>query len=324
MLRAILLLLVLFTNLLAMGQVTTSAISGQISEQGGAALPGSTVVAIHQPTGTQYGVSVRGDGKYVLPNMRVGGPYKVTVTYVGYKTEVIDNITLVLGQRYSLDVTLQSETATLATVAVRANANDVMSSGRTGPNTNISSEQLRVLPTIKRSVFDYTRLTPMSGGDGSFGGRNSRFNNFALNGAIFVNPFGLDAATPGGQADAQPVSLDAIEQVQVALSPYDVTQAGFTGAGINAVTKSGTNQFHGTVFEFVRNQDLTGKRIKGTDIIVPNSSQNQFGFSLGGPIIKNKLFFFINAEADRRSDLGTAGWVAARPVGCQRVAGGGN
>ena len=296
----------------AVGQVTTSTISGQISEAGGAPLPGSTVVAVHQPTGTQYGVSVRENGIYTLPNLRVGGPYRVTVSYVGYKSEVIEGITLILGQRFSLNVVLKSEAATLSEVTVRANASDVMSSGRTGPNTNISSDQLRTLPTIKRSVFDYTRLTPMSGGDGSFGGRNSRFNNFSLNGAIFVNPFGLDAATPGGQADAQPVSLDAIEQVQVALSPYDVTQAGFTGAGINAVTKSGTNQFHGTVFGFTRNQDLTGKRVRGTDITVPNSSQNQYGFSLGGPIIKNKLFFFINAEADRRSDLGTPGWVAAR------------
>ena len=314
MLRVLLLTLTLVVSIgLAWGQVTTATISGQIKEAGGGSLPGSTVLAVHQPTGAKYGVTVRENGTYTLPNLRVGGPYTVTVSYVGYKSETVENISLLLGQRFALDVALKPESSTLSEVTVRANASDVMSSGRTGPNTNISSDQLRTLPTIKRSVFDYTRLTPMSGGDGSFGGRNSRFNNFSLNGAIFVNPFGLDAATPGGQADAQPVSLDAIEQVQVALSPYDVTQAGFTGAGINAVTKSGTNQFHGTVFGFTRNQDLTGKRVKGTDITVPSSSQNQFGFSLGGPIIKNKLFFFINAEFDRRSDLGTAGWVAGRP-----------
>ncbi|MBO0933109.1 TonB-dependent receptor [Fibrella aquatilis] len=296
------------------GQVTTASMAGQILDaEGNQPLLGATVQATHQPTGTQYGGVTREEGRFAIANMRVGGPYLITVTYVGYKTETIENVSLVLGQRLPVNVSLRSESSTLQTVTVRAASGDVMSSNRTGASTNIGSEQLRTLPTIKRSVFDYTRLTPMSGGDGSFGGRNSRFNNFALNGAIFVNPFGLDAATPGGQADAQPVSLDAIEQVQVALSPYDVTQAGFTGAGINAVTKSGTNQLHGTVFGFTRNQDLTGKRIKGTDITVPSSSQNQFGFSLGGPIIKNKLFFFVNAEFDRRSDLGSAGWVASRP-----------
>jgi hypothetical protein len=313
MLRVFLLSVLLLSALGTYAQVTTSTIVGQVLDKSNVPLPGATVVALHQPTGTQYGVTVREEGKFTLPNLRVGGPYTVTVSYVGYKTETFENITLLLGQRLNLNAVLTEAASTLQAVTVRANASDVMSSGRTGPNTNITSNQLQNLPTIKRAVSDYTRLTPMSGGDGSFGGRNSRFNNFALNGAIFVNPFGLDAATPGGQADAQPVSLDAIEQVQVALSPYDVTQAGFTGAGVNAVTKSGTNQFHGTVFGFTRNQDLTGKRVKGTDIIVPSSSQNQFGFSVGGPIIKNKLFFFVNAEFDRRSDLGTAGWVAARP-----------
>ena len=298
----------------ACSQVTTSAIYGIIQdERSGSGLPGATVVAVHLPTGTQYGVTTRAEGQYNLPNMRIGGPYRITITYVGYQTEVIENVSLSLGQKLPLNLTLKNGSQQLNEVVVRSNANDVLNNNRTGPQTNISSEQIRNLPTIKRSIFDYTRLNPMSGGDGSFGGRNSRFNNFALNGAIFNNPFGLDASTPGGQADAQPVSLDAIEQIQVALSPYDVTQSGFTGAGVNAVTKSGTNQFHGTAFGFARNQDLTGKKVKGTDIIVPQSSQYQYGFSLGGPIIKNKLFFFVNAEADRRSDLGTAGWVAARP-----------
>jgi hypothetical protein len=294
-------------------QVTTASIAGVITDESGAGLPGATVAAIHLPTGTPYGVTTRAEGQFNLPNLRIGGPYRITISYVGYQTETIENIFLSLGQKLPLNQTLKSSSKELTEVVVRSNANDVLNNNRTGPQTNISSEQLRNLPTIKRSVFDYTRLNPMAGGDGSFGGRNSRFNNFALNGAIFNNPFGLDASTPGGQSDAQPVSLDAIEQIQVALSPYDVTQSGFTGAGVNAVTKSGTNQFHGTAFGFYRNQNLTGKKVKGTDIIVPESDQKQYGFSLGGPIIKNKLFFFLNAEFDRRSDLGTAGWVAARP-----------
>ena len=297
----------------AYAQVTTSSIAGVISDESGKGLPGATVAAVHLPTGTPYGVTTRAEGQFNVPNMRIGGPYRITITYVGYQTETIENVSLSLGQKLPLNLTLKNGSQQLTEVVVRSNANDVLNNNRTGPQTNISSEQLRNLPTIKRSIFDYTRLNPMAGGDGSFGGRNSRFNNFALNGAIFNNPFGLDASTPGGQSDAQPVSLDAIEQIQVSLSPYDVTQSGFTGAGINAVTKSGTNQFHGTAFGFYRNQNLTGKKVKGTDIIVPESDQKQYGFSLGGPIIKNKLFFFVNAEFDRRSDLGTAGWVAARP-----------
>ena len=294
-------------------QVTTSSIAGIISDDSGSGLPGATVSAIHLPTSTQYGVSTRAEGQFTLPNLRVGGPYRIVISYVGYQSETIENVSLSLGQKLPLNRVLQRNSQQLSEVVVRSDANDVLNNNRTGAQTNISSEQLRTLPTIKRSIFDYTRLNPMSGGDGSFGGRNSRFNNFTLNGAIFNNPFGLDASTPGGQSDAQPVSLDAIEQVQVALSPFDVTQSGFTGAAVNAVTRSGTNQFHGTAFGFFRNQDLTGKRVKGTDITVPQSSQAQYGASIGGPIIKNKLFFFANAEFDRRSDLGTAGWVAARP-----------
>ncbi|AQG82321.1 TonB-dependent receptor [Spirosoma montaniterrae] len=294
-------------------QVTTASIYGFIRDDKGATLPGATVVATHQPTGAQYGVTTRAEGEFNLANMRVGGPYTITVSFVGYQTETVENVYLSLGQKLPLNLSIRSDARQLSEIEVRANPNDVLNNNRTGAQTNISNEQIKTLPTIKRSIFDYTRLTPMSGGDGSFGGRNSRFNNFSLNGTIFNNPFGLDAATPGGQADAQPVSLDAIDQIQVALSPFDVTQAGFTGAGINAVAKSGTNQFHGTAFGFFRNQELTGKKVKGTDITVPQSSQAQYGFSVGGPIIKNKLFFFANAEFDNRSDLGTAGWVAARP-----------
>lgn len=310
--------LLLFFLLLGIGyrfacaQVTTSSMAGVIKDDQGNGLPGATVLAVHLPTGTPYGVTTRAEGQFNLPNLRVGGPYRITITYVGYQTETIENVSLSLGQKLPFYLTLRSDSKQLSEVVVRSNPNDVLNNNRTGAQTNISSEQLRLLPTIKRSVFDYTRLNPQAGDNGTFGGRFNRFNNFSLNGAIFNNPFGLDAATPGGQSDAQPVSLDAIEQIQVALSPYDVTQSGFTGAAVNAVTKSGTNQFRGTAFGFYRNQDLTGKRVKGTEIIVPESDQTQAGFSLGGPIVKNKLFFFVNTEIDRRSELGTDGWVAGR------------
>jgi len=185
---------------------------------------------------------------------------------------------------------------------------------RTGAETNVGRRELTRLPTISRSAADFTRLEPSSTGN-SFGGRNDQFNNFSLDGAIFNNPFGLDAATPGGQTGAQPISLDAIDQISVSLAPYDVTQSGFTGASVNAVTKSGTNKFHGTVYGFIRNEDLTGSEIDGDDVLQPDLEQEQFGFSIGGPIVKNKLFFFANFEKDQRTDLGTNGFVPNRGTG---------
>lgn len=294
------------------GQVTTATITGLVTDDKGETLIGATVVATHTPSGTYYGTTTRADGRYTLPNLRVGGPYTVEVTYTGYKAQTNDGLQLSVGQKLPLNFKLLSADNTLGEVTVSAYANDVVNNQRTGAATNIGSEQIRNLPTISRSAADYYRLNPQSDGN-SFGGRNDQFNNFSLDGTIFNNPFGLDAATPGGQTDAQPVSLDAIEQIQVALAPYDVTQAGFTGAAINAVTKSGTNEFKGTVFGFFRNQDMIGGKIKDTKSPVNDLTQGQYGFSLGGPIVKNKLFFFANAEIERRQDLGTAGFVAGRP-----------
>lgn len=192
-------------------------------------------------------------------------------------------------------------------------ATSVFGSDRTGAETNVGRKELTTLPTISRSASDFTRLEPTAS-NGSFGGRNDQFNNFSLDGAIFNNPFGLDAATPGGQTDAQPVSLDAIDQIQVSTAPYDVTQSGFTGATVNTVTKSGSNKFKGTVYGFYRNEDLTGSKVKGEDIFVPSLTQSQTGFSIGGPIIKNKLFFFANYEQEQREDLGQS-WLPNRGTG---------
>lgn len=285
-------------------QVTTATLNGAVFDQNNDPLEGATVVAIHLPSGTQYGTTTRDDGKFTLPNLRVGGPYTVQASFVGYENHNFDNITLSLAQKLNLEFTLKSSSVTIEGVEVIAISDPLFNGERTGAATNISSDQLRNLPTISRSAFDYTRLTPSADG-ASFGGRNDQFNNFSLDGTIFNNPFGLDAATPGGQTDAQPVSLDAIDQIQVSIAPYDVTQAGFTGAAINAVTKSGTNNFAGTVFGFYRNQDLTGAKVNKKKIFVPDLTQFQTGFSLGGPIIKDKLFFFVNAELERREDLGS-------------------
>lgn len=291
-------------------QVTTASMNGTVLDNNGEALIAATVVAIHEPSGAQYGTTTRDDGRFTLPNLRIGGPYTVQASYVGNEAQKVEGINLALAQKLKLDFTLKV-TTTLDEIVVTANSNDVLNSERTGAATNISSGQLKTLPTISRSASDFTRLTPSSDGN-SFGGRNDQFNSFSLDGSIFNNPFGLDAATPGGQTMAQPVSLDAIDQIQVSLAPYDVTQAGFTGAAVNAVTKSGTNDFHGTVFGFYRNQDMTGSKVNKTDITVPDLTQLQAGFSLGGPIIKDKVFFFVNAELERRDDSGSS-FLAARP-----------
>jgi len=288
-------------NVLA--QVTTASINGFVTDEKKEGLIGATVLAVHQPSGTRYGVTTLAEGRYNIPNMRVGGPYKITVTYVGFQGEQFDGINLQLAQKLILNAQLKSGDATLSEVVVKVDA--IMNGTRTGAATNIDNTQLKVLPTISRSANDYTRLNPMAAEGGSFGGRNSQYNNYSLDGAIFNNPFGLDAAQPGGQSDAQAVSLDAIDQIQVSLAPYDVTQAGFTGAGVNAVTKSGTNKLTGTAFAFFRNKNMVGTKVKDATVFRGDLSALQAGFALGGAIVKDKLFFFANFELERRSDLGS-------------------
>lgn len=300
----------LFLCLNANAQQTTSAIQGSATSEKGEPLVGASVVATHIESGTVYGVDTRADGGFNIPNMRVGGPYTIKVTYVGFKDFQVDNVFLQLGSKYTVNAKLAENTALLEGVTITSEGASIFGKGRTGSETNVGSEALTKLPTISRSAQDFYRATPASDGV-SFAGRNDQYNNFTIDGAIFNNPFGLDAATPGGQADAQPISLDAIEQITVSLAPYDVTQAGFTGASVNAVTKSGTNKFKGAVFGYTRNQDLTGGKISGEKLVVPDLSQNQYGFALGGPIVKNKLFFFVNAEVDKRTDLGSTAIAAA-------------
>lgn len=302
-----LLLLVFFSiGLFAFSQVTTSNIKGLILDETAQPLPGANVVVIHNPTGTKYGAATNIDGRFNLLNLRVGGPYTVTVSYVGYKDKTFNDVFLTLGNTENIDVTLDADSEELETVVITGTGGTgTFGSDRTGAETSVGRRELTRLPTISRSAADFTRLDPTAS-NGSFGGRNDQYNNYSLDGAIFSNPFGLDAATPGGQSDAQPVSLDAIEQISVSTAPYDVTQSGFTGASVNAVTKSGTNDFHGTAYGFYRNQDMTGGKIKGEKLFVPDLEQTQIGASVGGPLVKNKLFFFVNFEKDDRTDLGSA------------------
>ncbi|MBW8241185.1 carboxypeptidase regulatory-like domain-containing protein [Muricauda oceani] len=307
-----LLFLLVFTSVFS--QVTTSNIRGTVSDDQGEPLLGANVVAVHTPTGTRYGAITNEEGRFNLLNLRVGGPYEVSISYVGFKTETQTDVFLSLGKTFNLNVNLASDSQQLEEVIVVSDRGGTFGSDRTGAETSVGRRELTRLPTISRSTNDFTRLEPTASA-GSFGGRNDQFNNFSLDGAIFNNPFGLDAAQPGGQTDANPISIDAIEQIQVSIAPYDVTQSGFTGASVNAVTKSGTNEFYGTVYGFYRNEDLTGGKVKGDDVFKADLSQSQYGISIGGPIVKNKLFFFANFEKDDRTDLGSGGFVPNRGTG---------
>lgn len=309
--RLTLVLLLLLSVVGLSAQVTTGTINGTITGQGGNPLPGASVTVTLTTTGVSNNTVTKSDGRFTVPNLRVGGPYTVVISNVGYQQKTVNDVFVSLGTAYQLDEQLEQANNTLGSVTVVGQRNGIISNRRTGLATQVTNEQIRNLPTISRSATDYTRLTPSADGI-SFAGRNSQYNNFSLDGAVFNNPFGLDAATPGGQTDAQAVSLDAIEQIQVAIAPYDVTQGGFTGASVNSVTKSGTNLLRGTVYGFYRNQDLTGSKVGGTSIVVPQLKQAQGGFALGGAIIKNKLFFFVNGELDSRTDAGS-NWLAARP-----------
>jgi hypothetical protein len=289
-------------------QVTTATLSGSITNADGKPLSGATIKISYANAGINKSTISQNNGSYVVPNLKVGGPYSIMVTYTGYLSKTEDNIILELGQNTAIDFKLQVGDVNLQTVTV-ASKSKLFDGQRTGASTNISSRQIRQMPTISRSADDFTRLTPSASSTvngTSFAGRNGQYNNYSLDGAVFNNPFGLDAPTPGGQTSSQPVSLDAIDQIQVNIAPYDVTQAGFTGAGINTVTKSGSNTFGGTVYGFYRNEGLTGKKINGAKVAVPKLDQYQVGFALGGAIKKNKLFYFVNFETEQRQDAPTA------------------
>lgn len=286
--------------------VTTSSLSGIVIDKDNAALPGANVIAVHVPSGTQYGASTRINGQFNIPNMKIGGPYTVTVSFVGFSKETKDDIFLNLGQQLRLDFTLAEETLIGEEVLITADRTEIFNSNRTGAETFIKPKDVSLLPSIKRSTRDLTRLDPRSDGNYSFGGKNWLFNNISLDGSYFNNSFGLDDPAPGGQANAEPVPYDAVEQVQVSVAPFDVREGGFTGAGINTVTKSGSNQFKGSIYSFIRNEVFVGNKISGQDVIAnPDLVYNQSGFSVGGPLLQNKVFFFLNAELERRQDPGS-------------------
>ena len=280
---------------LAYAQVTTSSMNGRVADEKGEPVVGAAVVATHEPSGTVYGAIVNQNGQYTINGMRAGGPYKVEVSSVGYNAIVFKDVTLQLAETYNLSATLKESTEFLEQVVVIGTAKSKFSNERTGAATNIDNSQIAALPTVSRSITDVTRLSPYGGNGMSFAGADGRTANFTVDGANFNNNFGLSEKLPGG---GSPISIDAIEEMQVVISPFDVRQTNFIGGGVNAITKSGTNTFKGTAYVYHKNENLRGDSIGGEQITGARAKDRTttYGFTLGGPIIKNKLFFFVNYE----------------------------
>jgi hypothetical protein len=309
----------LLCSTFAMAQVTRSSINGRILEAENEPLLGATVQAVHTPTGTEYATSTDLQGYYSIRNMRVGGPYTITISYVGKRTETLNNINLELGESENISLTLEDEANALEEVTITAVRDGIFDSSTTGPETNISTREINTLPTVDRSIGSILRKTPQAqvseGGAISIAGQNNRYNSIFIDGAVNNDVFGLaGTGTNGGQIGINPISLDAIESFQVNIAPFDVRQSGFAGGAINAITRSGTNNWEGSAYWFFRNENIAGKtpqavidqtdRNNGADPApsrerLDEFSTNLYGARIGGPIIKNKLFFFFNAEIER-------------------------
>ncbi len=278
-----------------MGQITTSALSGRVTMQGSdETVIGATVQAVHEPSGTRYTAVTNIDGLFNIQGMRTGGPYAVTVSYIGYQTKTVKGVVLVLGETYNLHVELSEDANELSEVVVSGRASK-FAAEKTGASTNITNAQIVNLPTVNRSITEVTRLSPYGGNGMSFAGADGRTANFTVDGANFNNNFGLSSSLPGG---GNPISIDAIEELQVVTSPYDLRQTNFIGGGVNAITTSGTNTFKGRAYIYHKNENMQGDAVEREQIngAREKSQETTYGFTLGGPIIKNKLFFFVNGE----------------------------
>lgn len=289
------LVMALFVSLTVFAQVTTSSLNGRILDENGEPLYGAVVTAVHIPSGSQYHAIANSDGRYTIEGMRPGSEYEIQFSFLGCQTVTLKDVTLSLGESYVQNAELKSSNEIDEVVVVASTSK--FTTEKTGASTNISSRQMASVPMISRSISDIAKISPYANGM-SFAGGDGRSTNFTVDGANFNNNFGLSDALPGG---GSPISLDAIEEVQVVIAPFDVRQSNFIGGGVNAITKSGTNTFSGTAYTYFQNQDSRGNRINGNDLGArAQESKTIYGFTLGGPIIKNRLFFFVNYEQTKQ------------------------
>ena len=288
--------LMLTFSLTLMAQITTSSMAGKVTldNANGEEVIGATVVAVHEPSGTRYTAVTNTTGRFSINGMRTGGPYAVTISYIGFQPKTVKGVNLQLAETYNLNVFLTEDATELAEVVVSGKASK-FAAEKTGAATNINSAQITNLPTVSRSLTEVTRLSPYGGNGMNFAGADGRTANFTVDGANFNNNFGLTDGLPGG---GNPISIDAIEELQVVISPYDVRQTNFIGGGVNAITKSGTNTFKGSAYVYHKNENMQGDAVKRQQITGARekSQTTTYGFTLGGPIIKDKLHFFVNGE----------------------------
>lgn len=283
-----------FIGVTAFAQITTSSLVGRITEENGQPLAGAAIVAVHVPSGTQYATIANGEGRYTINGMRAGGPYKVEISFLGFQTQEYTDVTLLLAEAYNLNAVIREQTEQLASAVVMASPSSKFAAEKTGASTNISNDQMLLMPTVSRSITDMVKMSPYGGNGMSFSGADGRNVNFTVDGANFNNNFGLSGSLPGG---GSPISIDAIEEMQVVISPFDVRQTNFIGGGLNAITKSGTNTFRGTAYVYHQNENMHGNRVWNEELSEREKSRKTtYGLTLGGPVIKNKLFFFVSAE----------------------------
>ena len=285
----------MFVGVTAFAQLTTSSLNGLVADASGEPVIGAAVIATHTESGTSYATVTNNEGRYYINGMRAGGPYKVEVSCLGYRTVAFTDVTLQLAESLSLNAKLEDDAQMLSEAIVISNATSKFAAEKTGAATNISNRQIADLPTVSRSITDVTRLSPYGGNGMSFAGADGRTANFTVDGANFNNNFGLNDGLPGG---GSPISIDAIEEMQVVISPYDVRQTNFIGGGVNAITKSGTNTFKGSAYIYHRNENMRGDTVEGETVAGARDKDRNttYGFTLGGPIVTNKLFFFANFE----------------------------
>ena len=284
----------LFAGVVAYAQVTTAALSGRVVDQNGEPVIGAAILAQHEPSGTVYGAVTNADGRYTIQGMRTGGPYKVDFTCLGYQDATYTDVTLQLAETFNLDAQIAESSEMLeGTIVIAAPTSKFASQERIGAATNISNSDIQALPTANRSITDIVKLSPYGGNGMNIAGGDGRSANFTIDGANFNNNFGLTSTLPGG---GMPVSMDAIEEVQIVVSPFDVRQSNFIGGGVNAITKSGTNTVKGTAYVYHQNDKLSGHKIDGEQIATTRDNETVYGATVGFPIIKNKLFFFGSFE----------------------------
>ena len=305
-------LLSLFVTIASFGQITTSTLSGVVKNEKGDVLVGATVHAVHQPTGSEYRAQTNKSGLYTIPGVRPGGPYLVHVSFVGYKMKEVTDINTELGVTSNVDVSLELESKLMSEVKVTGVKSNLFSKDKTGASQVFGRRELQSIPiTGARTIDGITKYNPFGNGS-SFGAQDSRLNNFTIDGSQFNNNFGLgSSAQAGGRTGASAISLDAIDQLQVNIAPFDIRQSGFNGAGINAVTRSGSNNIEGSVYQTQRDNSSTfvGNNAKGTKVTASKFDEKVQGFRLGMPIIKNKLFIFGNWEGIVRTEPGTT-WIS--------------